>query len=91
MGQVNRRIRTLLVALLPVFVLAVAGSLVTVPFVALGPGPTFNTLGDKDGGPVVDIQGVPLHQTSGNLNMTTVAVQDGLNIFDAFGFWLDGR
>ncbi|WP_199742570.1 YlbL family protein [Nocardia stercoris] len=87
----NRRIRTLLVALLPVFVLAIAGSLVTVPFVALGPGPTFNTLGDKDGGPVVDIQGVPIHQTSGNLNMTTVAVQDGLNIFDAFGFWVDGR
>ncbi len=31
-------------------------SVVTVPFVALGPGPTFDTLGEVDGKQVVDIK-----------------------------------
>jgi PDZ domain-containing protein len=90
-GRVNRRILTLLAALVPVLVLGIVGSAVTVPFVALGPGPTFNTLGDVEGKAVVDVQGVPVDPTSGNLNMTTVSVRDGLNIFEAFGLWADGR
>ncbi|MCM6775631.1 PDZ domain-containing protein [Nocardia sp. CDC159] len=87
----NRRIMTLLAALVPVLVLGVVGSAVTVPFVALGPGPTFNTLGEVEGKQVVDVQGAPVDPTSGNLNMTTVSVRDGLNIFEAFGLWADGR
>ncbi|MBF6327066.1 PDZ domain-containing protein [Nocardia transvalensis] len=87
----NRRILTLLAALIPVLVLGVVGSAVTVPFVALGPGPTFNTLGEVDGKQVVDVQGAPVDPTAGNLNMTTVSVRDGLNIFEAFGLWADGR
>ncbi len=82
---------TLLAALVPVLVLGVVGSAVTVPFVALGPGPTFNTLGEVEGKQVVDVQGAPIDPTSGNLNMTTVSVRDGLNIFEAFGLWADGR
>jgi PDZ domain-containing protein len=88
---VNRRILTLLAALVPVLVLGIVGSAVTVPFVALGPGPTFNTLGAVDGKQVVDVRGEPVHPTSGNLNMTTVSVRDGLNIFEAFGLWADGN
>ncbi len=88
--RVNRRILTLLAALLPVVVLGVAGSLVTVPFVALGPGPTVNTLGVVNDKQVVDVRGVPVDPTDGHLNMTTVSVRDGLNIFEAFGFWLSG-
>ncbi|MFI5777691.1 PDZ domain-containing protein [Nocardia sp. NPDC051570] len=87
----NRRIMTLLAALVPVLVLGVVGSAVTVPFVALGPGPTFNTLGEVEGKQVVDVQGAPVDPTSGNLNMTTVSVRDGLNIFEAFGLWADGN
>ncbi|KAA0024050.1 YlbL family protein [Antrihabitans cavernicola] len=87
----NRRILTLLAALLPVIVLGVVGTMVTVPFVALGPGPTFNTLGEVDGKQVVDIIGTPVDPTSGNLNMTTVSVRDQLNIFEAFGYWASGR
>ncbi|MDV6274276.1 PDZ domain-containing protein [Rhodococcus erythropolis] len=86
----NRRIVTLLAALAPIVVLGVVGTMVTVPYVALGPGPTFNTLGDVDGKPVVDIQGAEVDPTDGNLNMTTVAVRDGLNIFEAFGLWASG-
>ncbi|GGK45274.1 PDZ domain-containing protein [Nocardia camponoti] len=90
-GGVNRRILTLVVALVPVLALGVAGSAIKVPFVALGPGPTVNTLGDVDGKQVVDVTGVPVDPTSGHLNMTTVSVRDGLNIFEAFGFWASGE
>ncbi|MFE3192354.1 PDZ domain-containing protein [Nocardia sp. NPDC059240] len=87
----NRRIITLLAALIPILALGVVGSVVTVPFVALGPGPTFNTLGEVEGKQVVDVQGAPLKPTTGNLNMTTVSVRDRLNIFEALGLWIDGQ
>ncbi len=91
LGRVNRRIVTLLLALIPVIALGVLGTTLKVPYAALGPGPTFNTLGDIDGKPVVDITGTDIDPTSGNLNMTTVSVRDGLNLFEAFGFWASGR
>ncbi|WP_280347069.1 YlbL family protein [Nocardia neocaledoniensis] len=87
----NRRILTLIVALVPVLVLGVVGSVVTVPFVALGPGPTFDTLGEVEGKQVVDVTGAPLDPTTGQLNMTTVSVRDGLNLFEAFGYWASGE
>jgi PDZ domain-containing protein len=90
-GRVNRRILTLLAALIPVLALGIVGSAVTVPFVALGPGPTFNTLGVVEGKQVVDVRGATVNPTAGNLNMTTVSVRDGLNIFEAFGLWADGN
>ncbi len=91
MGGVNRRILTLIVALVPVLVLGVVGSVVTVPFVALGPGPTFDTLGEVEGKQVVDVTGAPVDPTTGHLNMTTVSVRDGINLFEAFGFWASGE
>ncbi|HYZ66283.1 MAG TPA: PDZ domain-containing protein, partial [Mycobacterium sp.] len=45
----NRRILTLVVALVPIVAFGVLLSLVTVPYVSLGPGPTFNTLGEVEG------------------------------------------
>lgn len=89
--RVNRRIITLLVALLPVLLLGVVGSVYTVPFVALGPGPTFDTLGEVEGREVVDVTGAEVDRTAGHLNMTTVAVRDGLTLFEALGFWVSGR
>ena len=79
----RRRVRTIAVGALPVVVIvallgmtSIPGTDInlTVPFAAEGEGPTFNTLGDVDGTPVVDITGVDddeLDETSGNLNMTT--------------------
>ncbi|MBP2189514.1 YlbL family protein [Nocardia goodfellowii] len=87
----NRRIWTLLAALVPVLVLGVLGTVITVPYVALGPGPTFNTLGEVDGKQVVDVRGTEVDPTTGHLNMTTVSVRDGLNLFEAFGFWASGE
>ena len=97
MGGVNRRILTLLVALVPILTFGVLISAVKVPFVSLGPGPTFNTLGEVEGKQVVDIKstdqgGPPLvHPTSGHLNMTTVSQRDGLTLGQALVLWLSGR
>jgi PDZ domain-containing protein len=88
---VNRRILTLLVALVPIVAFGVLFAVVTVPFVSLGPGPTFDTLGVVDGKQVVDIEGAPVHPTTGHLNMTTVAQRDGLTLGEALALWLSGR
>lgn len=82
---------TLLAALAPIVVLGILGTVITVPFVALGPGPTFNTLGEVGGEQVVAIAGTDVDDTTGHLNMTTVAVRDDLNVFEAFGLWASGR
>jgi Lon-like protease len=91
LGGVNRRILTLLVALIPIVAFGVALSVVTVPFVALGPGPTFDTLGEVDGKQVVDIEGTEVHPTSGHLNMTTVSQRDALTLGEALTLWMSGR
>jgi Lon-like protease len=66
-------------------------AMVTVPFVSLGPGPTFDTLGQVDGKQVVDIQGTQTHPTSGHLNMTTVSQRDDLTLGEALTLWLSGQ
>ena len=71
---------TLMVALVPILVFGLLLGVVTVPFVAVGPGPTFDTLGEYDGKPVVAIEGTPVKPTSGQLNMTTVSQRDGLTL-----------
>lgn len=82
---------TLLIALVPVVAFGVLLSAVTVPFVSLGPGPTFNTLGEVDGKQVVDITGTEVKPTSGHLNMTTVSQRDGLTLAQALTLWASGR
>jgi len=90
-GVVNRRILTLVVALVPIVTFGVLLSAVAVPFVALGPGPTFDTLGEVDGKKVVDIEGTKVYPTSGHLNMTTVSQSDGITLGEALALWMSGR
>ncbi len=80
-----------MVALVPVVVFGVLLAVVTVPYVSLGPGPTFDTLGEVDGKQVVDIQGTQTHPTTGHLNMTTVSQRDGLTLGEALTLWLSGQ
>ena len=87
----NRRIVTLVVALVPILVFGVLLAAVPVPYVALGPGPTFNTLGDVDGKPVVAIEGIAVKPTSGQLNMTTVSQRDGMTLAQALTLWASGK
>ena len=57
--------------------LLLAAALLPVPFIELAPGPTFNTIGQVDGKPLIDISGTPTYPTSGNLDMTTVNERGG--------------
>lgn len=58
-------------------VLLLAGSLVPVPFVIMSPGPTFNTIGEYQDQPVIEISGTKTYPTRGNLDMTTVSERGG--------------
>jgi PDZ domain-containing protein len=82
---------TLMVALVPIIVFGVLLAAVSVPYVALGPGPTYNTLGEVDGKQVVAIEGTQVKPTSGQLNMTTVSQRDGLTLAQALALWASGN
>ncbi|MCO1660756.1 PDZ domain-containing protein [Pseudonocardia sp. S2-4] len=71
-------------------VLGVLGGTLPVPLVALGPGPTYNTLDAIDDVPVIQVDGLSTYPTSGHLNMTTIAVSDQLTMFGALGAWASG-
>ena len=81
----------MLVALAPIIAFGVLLAVVTVPYVSLGPGPTFNTIGVFDGKKVVDIKGTDVHETKGHLDMTTVSQRDGLSLGEALTLWMSGR
>ncbi|MDQ3887396.1 MAG: PDZ domain-containing protein [Actinomycetota bacterium] len=87
----SRRTWTLVLSVALALVLGVLGGVATVPYVALGPGPTFDTLGQVDGTTVVKIDGERTYPTTGQLNITTVSVVEGVTLFGAMGFWLSGR
>ena len=85
----SRRTLTLLLASLFAIVLTGAAVATPVPYVALGPGPTYNTLGDIDGTPVIDIEGTQVFPTDGHLDLTTVGVQPSLTLLEALRDWFD--
>jgi PDZ domain-containing protein len=74
-----------------VAVLALVGSFVKVPYVSLGPGPTYNTLGRVDNQLIVEVDGTKTYPTTGQLRMTTVSINDEVTLFDALGKWVSGR
>ena len=71
-------------------VLGVLGTAFPVPYVAQKPGPTYNTLGDVDGEPLIAVIGRERNDVSGNLNLTTVGVtRPGLSLVEAVAGWFD--
>jgi PDZ domain-containing protein len=89
--QLSRRGWTVLLGLFIVIVLAILGAVVPVPFVALGPGPTYDTLGDVNGTEIVQVDGTKTYPTTGQLRMTTVSLKRDVTLFGAFGLWVSGR
>ncbi|MER7077492.1 PDZ domain-containing protein [Saccharopolyspora kobensis] len=87
----NRRTWTLLTSVVLVVAFGLLGAFVRVPYVALGPGPTYDTLGVDGDRPVISIEGQQTFPTGGHLNMTTVSVTDQLSMFGALGLWASGR
>ncbi|MCU1677393.1 MAG: hypothetical protein JWM93_2151, partial [Frankiales bacterium] len=87
-----RRAVVLLVTSVLSFVLAAACLLIPVPYAAIAPGPTFNALGDKDGKPIVHIEGHDVAATDGQLRLVTVQVYgkpQRLVLGDIVRDWLD--
>jgi PDZ domain-containing protein len=74
-----------------VLLLALATGLTSmpVPYVALGPGPTVDTLGKSDGKPIIQVTGHETSTSRGHLNLTTVSVNDGLDLGTAVRLWIN--
>ena len=85
----SRRTLTLLLASVLSVVLSAGAVQARVPYVALGPGPTYDTLGEVDGEPLLRVEGRPTFPTDGRLDLTTVGVQPRLTLFEALRGWLD--
>lgn len=90
-GLLNRRSWTLLISFVLLAALALTGGFVQVPYVALGPGPTFDTLSSANGTQIVSIDGKRTYPTTGQLRMVTVSLDDGITLFGALGLWLSGN
>jgi|HubBroStandDraft_6_1064221.scaffolds.fasta_scaffold127331_2 PDZ domain-containing protein len=92
----SHRLATLLIAGVCALAGLVVAAVVSVPYVALTPGPTLNTLGTPTGTPtgkpIIQITGHRTYPTSGNLNLVTVSYTGGpgsnFNIFSALRAWL---
>jgi Lon-like protease len=87
-----RRVATLVIAGVCVLAALAVAAVVSVPYVALTPGPTLNTLGKPAGTELIQITGRRTYPTTGNLNMVTVSYTGGpgtdFNIFSALRAWL---
>jgi PDZ domain-containing protein len=90
---VSRRAVTLASAGFLVVVLSAIAALLPVPYVALSPGPTTNTLGRAGNAALIRIQGHKTYDDKGNLDLTTVSVLGGprqrLDLLTALRGWLD--
>jgi PDZ domain-containing protein len=88
----SRRSVTLLVAAAGVLIALAVAVVAPVPYVALTPGPTLNTLGSLSGKQLIQVAGHRTYRTTGNLNMVTVSFIGGpgthFNIFAALRAWL---
>jgi PDZ domain-containing protein len=88
----SHRLVTLLIAGACVLVGLAVAAFVSVPYVALTPGPTLNTLGKPEGKPIIQIAGHRTYPTTGNLNLVTVSYAGGpgtnFSIFNALQAWL---
>ncbi|MCW2586762.1 MAG: hypothetical protein JWN55_2278 [Frankiales bacterium] len=87
----SRRALTLLLACVLALGLAIAGLGQAVPYVALTPGPAYNTLGAVGGTEVLSISGRRTYPTDGALDLTTVSVKDNITLFEAVVGWLSPR
>lgn len=81
----------MVISFVVVAALALIGGFVKVPYVSIGPGPTYDTLGTVNGQVIIEVDGTKTYRTSGQLRMTTVSINDEVTLFDALGKWVSGR
>lgn len=88
----TRRIAVLGTGAVLLLLFGLLGAAVPVPYVAQVPGPTYNTLGDIGGKPIISVQGRERNEVDGNLNLTTVGVsRAGLSLVEAVRGWFDSE
>ena len=85
----SRRGLTLLLASLLALGMTLAAAVASVPYVGLGPGPTYDTLGEVDGVAVLEVEGRRSFPTDGRLDLTTVSVQTPVTLLQAVEGWID--
>ena len=86
----TRRTAVLTAGVVLLLLFGLLGAVLPVPYVAQVPGPTFNTLGDIDGQPIISVEGRDRNEVEGNLNLTTVGVsRGGLSLVQAVRGWFD--
>jgi PDZ domain-containing protein len=90
-NRLTRRGWTIVLSFAIAAVLGLLGGLVQVPYVSIGPGPTYDTLGSVDDQVVVQVEGEKTYKTTGQLRMTTVSIKDDVSLFGALGLWVSGR
>jgi PDZ domain-containing protein len=89
---VSRRTTVLVTGTVLLLLFGVLGALLPVPYVAQVPGPTYNTLGDIKGTPIITVVGREPNDASGNLNLTTVGIpQRPLTLVGAVQGWFDSE
>lgn len=85
---------TLAVATVTTALLLGGLSLVSLPYASSMPGPTFDTLGEFAGEPLIDVTGVPSYPSEGELRFTTVQLRGGpgnpVSVYSLVDGWLDG-
>ena len=59
------------------YVLIAVAILLPIPYMLQLPGPVFNTLGDYQGEPMINVSGAKTYPTDGEIDMLTVAVSGG--------------
>ncbi len=74
--QAQRRAAVLSMTGLAISILIAVLTVMPSAYAIGGPGPTFDTLGEKDGAPLVVISGAPTYTSTGELRLTTVSVSD---------------
>ncbi|MDV6014576.1 PDZ domain-containing protein [Haloechinothrix sp. LS1_15] len=81
-----------------VAVFGAVGATVSVPYVALGPGPIYDTLGEIDDEPVISVRDDDgeivedlVYDTTGSASLTTVSVADDVTMFNALARWVSGQ
>lgn len=91
--RLSARARSAVVSLGVVIVLAVVAAVLPVPFLVISPGPTFNTIGEVNGVPLVEITDTEVFATDGHLDMTTVREtgppRSPLTMYQALAAWLN--
>ena len=89
---VTRRTAVLTAGVVLLVLFGLLGTTLPVPYVAQVPGPTFNTLGDIDGEPIISVEGRERNETEGELTLTTVGVsRAGLSLVEAVQGWFDSE